>query len=81
MPGICQVQVNVAPREEEKKVTFARVLREFLRQDPDVILVGEIGHTETAAIAVQAALTGHLLLCTIHTNDSVGIRPAQWTCR
>ena len=73
MPGICQVQVNIAPREEEKKVTFARVLREFLRQDPDVILVGEIRDTETAAIAVQAALTGHLLLSTIHTNDSVGI--------
>lgn len=73
MPGICQVQVNTAPREEEKKVTFARVLREFLRQDPDVILVGEIRDTETAAIGVQAALTGHLLLSTIHTNDSVGI--------
>ncbi len=73
MPGICQVQVNMAPREEEKKVSFARVLREFLRQDPDVILVGEIRDTETAAIAVQAALTGHLLLSTIHTNDSVGI--------
>jgi len=65
--------VNTAPREEEKKVTFARVLREFLRQDPDVILVGEIRDTETASIAVQAALTGHLLLSTIHTNDSVGI--------
>ncbi|MBT9585388.1 Flp pilus assembly complex ATPase component TadA [bacterium] len=73
MAGICQVQVNNAPREEEKKVTFARVLREFLRQDPDVILVGEIRDTETAAISVQAALTGHLLLSTIHTNDSVGI--------
>ena len=73
MPGICQVQTNNAPREEEKKVTFAKVLREFLRQDPDVILVGEIRDTETAAIAVQAALTGHLLLSTIHTNDSVGI--------
>jgi type IV pilus assembly protein PilB len=73
MTGICQVQVNNAPREEEKKVTFARVLREFLRQDPDVILVGEIRDTETAAIGVQAALTGHLLLSTIHTNDSVGI--------
>lgn len=73
MPGICQVQTNTAPREEEKKVTFAKVLREFLRQDPDVILVGEIRDTETAAIAVQAALTGHLLLSTIHTNDSVGI--------
>lgn len=73
MPGICQVQVNMTPREEEKKVTFARVLREFLRQDPDVILVGEIRDKETAAISVQAALTGHLLLSTIHTNDSVGI--------
>ncbi len=73
MPGICQVQVNTAPREEEKRVTFARVLREFLRQDPDVILVGEIRDVETAQIAVQAALTGHLLLSTIHTNDSVGI--------
>jgi len=73
MPGICQVQVNTAPREDEKKVTFAKVLREFLRQDPDVILVGEIRDTETAAIGVQAALTGHLLLSTIHTNDSVGI--------
>ena len=73
MAGICQVQVNIAPREDDKKVTFAKVLREFLRQDPDVILVGEIRDTETAAIAVQAALTGHLLLSTIHTNDSVGI--------
>lgn len=73
MPGICQVQVNMAPREEEKRVTFARALREFLRQDPDVILVGEIRDSETASISVQAALTGHLLLSTIHTNDSVGI--------
>lgn len=73
MPGITQVQVNLAPREDEKKVTFARALREFLRQDPDVILVGEIRDEETAAIAIQAALTGHLLLSTIHTNDSVGI--------
>jgi len=73
MPGITQVQVNVTPREDDKKVTFARALREFLRQDPDAILVGEIRDTETAAIAVQAALTGHLLLSTIHTNDSLGI--------
>jgi type IV pilus assembly protein PilB len=73
MPGICQVQVNLAPREEDKKVTFAKALREFLRQDPDVILVGEIRDPETAQISVQAALTGHLLLSTIHTNDSVGI--------
>lgn len=73
MAGICQVQVNMAPREDERKVTFAKVLREFLRQDPDVILVGEIRDSETASIAVQAALTGHMLLSTIHTNDSVGI--------
>ncbi|MCE1246513.1 MAG: Flp pilus assembly complex ATPase component TadA [Firmicutes bacterium] len=73
MPGICQVQVNLAPREDDKKVTFAKALREFLRQDPDVILVGEIRDPETAQIAVQASLTGHLLLSTIHTNDSVGI--------
>jgi type II secretory ATPase GspE/PulE/Tfp pilus assembly ATPase PilB-like protein/serine/threonine protein kinase len=73
MPGIMQVQVNRAPREEEKKLTFSRALREFLRQDPDVILVGEIRDKETAEIGIQAALTGHLLLSTIHTNDSIGI--------
>ncbi|NDD30037.1 MAG: type II/IV secretion system protein, partial [Proteobacteria bacterium] len=73
MPRVTQVQVNNAPREEEKRVTFAKALREFLRQDPDVILVGEIRDAETAAISVQAALTGHMLLSTIHTNDSVGI--------
>lgn len=73
MPRVTQVQVNNAPREEERRVTFAKALREFLRQDPDVILVGEIRDPETAAISVQAALTGHMLLSTIHTNDSVGI--------
>lgn len=73
MNGVVQVQVNMAPREEEKKVTFARALREFLRQDPDVILVGEIRDDETAAISTQAALTGHLLLSTIHTNDAATI--------
>lgn len=73
MPGITQVQVNLAPAEVEKKVTFARALREFLRQDPDVVMVGEIRDEETAAISVQAALTGHLVLSTIHTNDSIGI--------
>ena len=73
MPGIMQVQVNKAPREEEKKLTFSRALREFLRQDPDVILVGEVRDKETAEIGIQAALTGHLLLSTIHTNDSIGI--------
>jgi type II secretory ATPase GspE/PulE/Tfp pilus assembly ATPase PilB-like protein len=73
MPLIQQVQVNMAPHEPEKRVTFARSLREFLRQDPDVILVGEIRDVETAQVSVQASLTGHLLLSTLHTNDSVGI--------
>ena len=73
MPGIIQVQVNLAPKDPDKKVTFSRALREFLRQDPDVILVGEIRDDETANISVKAALTGHLVLSTIHTNDSVGI--------
>lgn len=73
MPGIIQVQMNMAPKEEEKRVTFSKTLREFLRQDPDVILVGEIRDQETAEIGIQAALTGHLLLSTLHTNDSIGI--------
>lgn len=73
MPGIMQVQVNLAPKEEDKRVTFAKALREFLRQDPDVILVGEIRDEETAAISIKAALTGHLVFSTIHTNDSIGI--------
>ena len=61
-----QVQVN-----SEANLTFATGLRSILRQDPDVILVGEIRDRETAQISVQAALTGHLLLSTVHTNDSV----------
>ncbi len=63
--GINQVQVN-----EKAGVTFASALRSFLRQDPDVILVGEIRDRETAEIAIQAALTGHLVLSTLHTNDT-----------
>ena len=63
--GLCQVQVNA-----EVELTFARALRSFLRQDPDVILVGEIRDLETAQIAVQASLTGHLVLSTLHTNDA-----------
>jgi len=66
LPGIGQTQVN--PRIE---MTFARALRAFLRQDPDVIMIGEIRDRETAQIAVQASLTGHLVLATLHTNDSV----------
>ncbi len=63
--GLCQVQVNT-----EVELTFARALRSFLRQDPDVILVGEIRDLETAQIAVQASLTGHLVFSTLHTNDA-----------
>jgi type IV pilus assembly protein PilB len=63
--GLCQCQVN-----EEAGLTFAKALRSFLRQDPDIILVGEIRDLETAQIAVQASLTGHLVLSTLHTNDA-----------
>ena len=63
--GLCQCQVN-----EEAGLTFAKCLRSFLRQDPDIILVGEIRDLETAQIAVQASLTGHLVLSTLHTNDA-----------
>lgn len=64
-PGINQLQVK-----EEIGLTFASVLRSFLRQDPDIIMVGEIRDFETAEIAVKAALTGHLVLSTLHTNDA-----------
>jgi general secretion pathway protein E len=65
LEGIAQTQVN--PRID---MTFARALRAILRQDPDVIMIGEIRDLETAQIAVQASLTGHLVLATLHTNDS-----------
>ncbi len=65
--GIVQVPIN-----EAIGVTFPRVLRAFLRQDPDRILVGEIRDQDTAQIAIQAALTGHLVLSTLHTNDAAG---------
>jgi type II secretory ATPase GspE/PulE/Tfp pilus assembly ATPase PilB-like protein len=68
--GISQSQV-----EEEKGFTFSVALRAFLRHDPDVILVGEIRDKETAQIAIQASLTGHLVLSTLHTNDSLGAIP------
>jgi len=64
--GINQVQVNV-----KSGMTFASALRAFLRQDPDIIMVGEIRDRETAEIAIRAAITGHLVLSTLHTNDSV----------
>ena len=66
LPGITQVQVN-----ERTGMTFARGLRAILRQDPDVVLVGEIRDAETAELALRASLTGHLVLSTLHTNDSV----------
>ncbi|MFO7302770.1 MAG: type IV-A pilus assembly ATPase PilB [Acidobacteriota bacterium] len=62
--------VNQVPVRENIGLTFAAVLRSFLRQDPNVILVGEIRDSETASIAVKAALTGHLVLSTLHTNDA-----------
>jgi len=65
MDGINQVPVN-----PKRGMTFAGALRSILRQDPDVILVGEIRDTETAEIAIKAALTGHLVLSTLHTNDA-----------
>ncbi len=65
--GLIQV-----PIQESIGLTFARVLRAFLRQDPDRILVGEMRDLETAQIAIQASLTGHLVLSTLHTNDSAG---------
>ncbi|MFO0972972.1 MAG: GspE/PulE family protein [Phycisphaerae bacterium] len=65
-PGIRQVQVN-----PDAQLTFSTGLRSILRQDPDVVMVGEIRDGETAQIAVQAALTGHLVLSTVHTNDAV----------
>ena len=65
MPGITQVQVT-------GKLSFAQALRSFLRHDPDVILVGEIRDMETAETGLKAAMTGHLVLSTLHTNDAVG---------
>jgi general secretion pathway protein E len=67
MDGINQIQVN-----SKIGLTFAKSLRSIVRQDPDVILIGEIRDSETSSIAVQSALTGHLVLSTLHTNDSAG---------
>lgn len=67
LPGIGQTQVN-----NKVDMTFVRGLRAILRQDPDVVMIGEIRDQETAAIAVQASLTGHLLLSTLHTNTAIG---------
>ena len=70
MPGVNQVQVN-----NTAGLTFASGLRSFLRQDPNVILVGEIRDEETADLAIQASLTGHLVFSTLHTNDASGALP------
>jgi len=68
LPGVNQVHVN-----QQVGLTFASVLRSVLRQDPDIVLVGEIRDGETADIAVKAALTGHLVLSTLHTNNASGV--------
>lgn len=70
MPGVNQIQVNT-----DVGLTFASGLRSILRQDPDVVMVGEIRDKETATLAVQAALTGHLVFSTLHTNSAAGILP------
>jgi type IV pilus assembly protein PilB len=70
MDGINQIQVNA-----DVGLTFASGLRSILRQDPNVVLVGEIRDKETADLAVQAALTGHVVLSTIHTNSAAGVLP------
>ena len=67
LPGMTQVQV-----ESKREVTFASALRALLRQDPDIVFVGEIRDLETAEVAVRASLTGHLVLTTLHTNNAVG---------
>ncbi|MEO1784787.1 GspE/PulE family protein [Thermodesulfobium sp. 4217-1] len=70
IPGITQSQVNT-----QINLTFASLLRSFLRQDPDIVMVGEIRDSETAEIAVRAAMTGHLVLSTLHTNDAASSFP------
>lgn len=67
LPNVMQVQVN-----DKVNLTFSSALRSILRQDPDVIMIGEIRDLETAEIAIQASLTGHLVFSTLHTNDSAG---------
>ena len=64
--------INQIPVQSQIDLTFARALRSILRQDPDIIMIGEMRDTETAQIAVQASLTGHLVLSTLHTNTAAG---------
>ena len=75
IPNISQIPIN-----EKKKLTFAKGLRSILRHDPDKIMIGEIRDEETAAIAIQAALTGHLVLASVHANNTVDVvsRFAHW---
>jgi type IV pilus assembly protein PilB len=70
MKGVNRVQVNV-----QAGLSFASALRSFLRQDPNVIMVGEIRDAETADLAINASLTGHLVFSTLHTNDASGVPP------
>ena len=67
-----QVVDNITQVQVSEKVSFAKALRSFLRHDPDVLLVGEVRDKETADTALKAAMTGHLVLSTLHTNDAVG---------
>lgn len=77
LPGVRQIQVNGERRGNQQKYgfDFAQGLRSVLRQDPDVIMVGEIRDTETAQIAMNASLTGHLLVSTLHTNSAIDVFP------
>lgn len=68
MPLVQQVEVN-----EKAGITFANTIRSFLRQDPDVMLIGEVRDEETAGLSMRAALTGHLVFSTVHTNDAIGV--------
>ena len=68
LSGLTQIQVD-----PKQGVTFASALRAILRQDPDVIFVGEIRDGETAQIAIQASMTGHMVLATLHTNDAISV--------
>lgn len=71
LAGIHQTQVRINKSDPERSLTFAKALRSILRQDPDVVMIGEIRDYETAEIAIQASLTGHLVFATIHANTSV----------
>lgn len=78
LPGINQVNVN-----DKQGLTFAAALKSFLRQDPDIIMVGEIRDLETADIAIKAAQTGHMVFSTLHTNNALSdvVAYAEYGCR